>query len=458
MPSIPLRATLTTLALAAAAAMSLPAQAQGRPDLVAASLADASVRYVAGEMLVQFRPHASDQDKAAALSPVRGQMLQLLRSRLNRADGRGDLHRIRFDSKLAMAVALQQLQGHPAIDFAEPNWMHQHQAVSDDPYFTDGSLWGMYGANTTPANTYGSGAADAWAEGKTCSAGVVIGVIDEGAQFFHKDLRGQFWLNPFDPRDGIDNDGNGYADDIRGWDFFSNDKSVYDGTSDDHGTHVSGTIGATGGKGEGVVGVCWDITIISVKFLGPQGGSTADAILSVDYITDLKTRHGLNLVATSNSWGGGGFSQGLKDAIERAGAADILFVAAAGNNGRNTDSVPHYPASYDSANIISVAAIASNGSLAGFSNFGSTTVDLGAPGVGVWSTVPGPRRFQSNYASYNGTSMATPHVSGAVAMYKSLNPGATGAQIKAAILAATIPTASLAGKTVSGGRLDVSGF
>ena len=257
---------------------------------------------------------------------------------------------------------------------------------------------------------------------------------------------------------GIDDDGNGRVDDVNGWDFVSNDASVFDGQSDDHGTHVAGTIGGVGGNGQGVAGVCWTVKMVSGKFLGAGGGTTANAILAVDYMTDLKTRHNLKMVATSNSWGGGGFSQGLKDAIERGGAAGILFIAAAGNSAVNSDTNPQYPAAYDSDAIISVASITSTGALSGFSNYGATSVDIGAPGSDVWSTLPGRFKFQSKYGSYSGTSMATPHVSGAAALYLSVNPGASAAQVKAPILNAATPTPSLAGKTVTGGRLNVSGF
>jgi subtilisin family serine protease len=453
------RTPLTVIAAAAAMALlATPAQAQGRPDLVAQSLA-AGAAHVPGELLVQFKRGVSAEARSRTLARIDGRPLQRLKAAAQRRDGRGDLERVSMRQGLAMAAALRALQADPAVDFAEPNWLYKTQETSDDPYYTSGQLWGMQGAGTTPSNAFGSGAAAAWEAGKTCSSDVVVGIIDEGMHVRHQDLRANILAVPGEiAGNGIDDDGNGYVDDVNGWDFFNNDASVFDGRTDDHGTHVAGTVGATGGNTKGVAGVCWNVKMVSAKFLGAGGGTTADAILAVDYVTDLKTRHGLNLVATNNSWGGGGFSQGLKDAIDRAGAADILFVAAAGNSGANMETTNFYPAGYDSDNIISVANITSTGTLAGSSNYGATRVDLGAPGSGIWSTVPGRFAFQSKYASYTGTSMASPHVAGAVALYKSLNPGATGAQIKAAILAATIPTPSLAGRTVTGGRLDVSGF
>jgi subtilisin family serine protease len=452
------RHALAAIALAAASiALPLSAQAQGRPDLVSMGLRDASKQYVPDELIVQFRASASEDRQSAALAPVAGRLMQSLRLRSQRSDGRGDMHRVKLPAGVSVAAAIAALQGHADVDFAEPNWVYRRQAVSNDTYFTSGQLWGMYGANTTPANTFGTGAATAWANGKTCSADVFVAVIDEGAMFSHADLNGQFWVNPHDPVDGIDNDGNGYIDDVRGWDFVGDDNTTFDGRGDDHGTHVAGTIGGKGGNGAGVVGMCWSVKLISAKFLGSNGGTTADAVLAVDYVSDLKTLHNLNLVATNNSWGGGGFSQALQDAITRAGAADILFVASAGNSSANSDVSPSYPAAYNNANIISVASIDSNGRLSSFSNYGATTVDLGAPGGNIFSTLPG-RAGRSTYGSYSGTSMAAPHVTGAVAMYKSINPGATAAQIKSAILSSATPTPALAGKTVTGGRLNVSGF
>jgi subtilisin family serine protease len=199
--------------------------------------------------------------------------------------------------------------------------------------------------------------------------------------------------------------------------------------------------------------------LLDTKFLGRRGGTTANAIQAVDYFTGLKEK-GLNIVATNNSWGGGGFSHALKEAIDRANAAGILFIAAAGNDGTDNDVTDSYPSNYDSPNVIAVAAITSTGALASFSQYGATTVDIGAPGSGIWSTVPKSSKGKiiSGYASYGGTSMATPHVTGAAALYASIHPGASAAQIKTAILGSAVPMASLSGKCVTGGRLNVSGF
>ena len=204
--------------------------------------------------------------------------------------------------------------------------------------------------------------------------------------FTHEDLAANAGTNPGEiAGNGIDDDGNGLVDDVYGWDFAGNNNTVFDGVGDDHGTHVAGTIAGVGGNGRGVAGVCWGAKLLGAKFLGSTGGTTANAIKSVDYFTNLKTRavNPVPITATNNSWGGGGFSQALADAIARANAADILFIAAAGNNGTNNDVTASYPSNYTSANIIAVAAIASNGTLASFSQYGAVTVDIGAPGAGI---------------------------------------------------------------------------
>ena len=425
---------------------------------------------VPNQVLVQFRAGATAAERAAARARVNGVREEVVVAAARRRDGKGDLELLRTAPGLDIAAAVGRLQTERAVEFAEPNWIYQHAATSNDPYFTNGSLWGMYGGATAPANQFGSNAAAAWAAGHVGDATVYVGIIDEGVMASHEDLGINIFTNPYDPVDGVDNDGNGYVDDIHGWDFDGNDNSTYDGTQDDHATHVAGTIGGRGGNGIGVAGVNWNITMIPAKFLGRRGGTTANAIKAVDYITDFKTRHGLHIVATNNSWGGGGFSQGLLDAINRSGDADVLFVAAAGNGGRdgvgdNNDTTANYPSNYECTNnntrgwdcVIAVAAITSSGGKASFSNYGARTVDIGAPGVGIYSTLPG-KSNTSTYGSYSGTSMATPHVTGAAALYASTHPFATATDIKNAILSSAVATPSLAGKVTTGGRLNAGQF
>jgi thermitase len=420
--------------------------------------------FVGNEVLVQFAPGATADGKAAARGRIRGQAIEVVASA---RDGRGDLELVRIPPGLAVADAVRGIEGDAAVSFAEPNWIYTHGSTSNDPYYTNGSLWGMYGASTTPANQFGSGAAAAWTAGHVGASNVYIGIIDEGVMP-HDDFGANVWVSPGEVAgNGVDDDGNGYVDDVRGWDFDGNNNSTYDGSQDDHGTHVAGTIGALGGNSVGVAGMNWNVTMIPAKFLGRRGGTTANAIKALDYLIDLKSRYGINLVATNNSWGGGGFSPALLDAINRGGNAGILFIAAAGNGGQdgvgdNNDTTASYPSNYVCQStsgdcVIAVAAITSTSAKSGFSNYGATSVDLGAPGSAINSTVPS-KKGSSAYASYSGTSMATPHVTGAAALYASTHPGATAAEIKAAILAAATPTASLAGRTVTGGRLNVSGF
>ncbi len=280
-------------------------------------------------------------------------------------------------------------------------------------------------------------------------------MTDTGVDFGHPDLAAQQWVNAgescgsTDPgascdqrTDGLDNDGNGYVDDWRGWDFVNGDNNPTD--DHDHGTHVAGTIGAVGSNGTGVTGVNWNVKVMALKFLNAAGsGTTADAIAATLYAADNGAR------VSSNSWGGGPFDQSLLDAIEYGAGRGMLFVAAAGNDGRSNDTTATYPSSYASEAIVSVAATDHNDALAFFSNYGAKSVDLGAPGVNILSTTRG-----GTYAAFQGTSMATPHVSGVAALLAARFPDASPYGLKALLLRSVDPVASLAGRTTSGGRLN----
>ena len=450
-----------------------------RSGLGVESLEDRRVlaAWIEGEVLVQFAPGAAAADRAAARGAIGGQALEAIHTATMQAQGDGVLERVSLGRGLTVEKAVSVLAQRPGVVFAEPNWRLDVAAVSNDPYYASGSrLWGMYGddqpvgvgpAGTT--NQFGSQAEKAWNDGLTGSRSVVVGIVDTGVDIGHPDLQANIWVNPYEVAgDGIDNDGNGYADDTNGWDFFNNDRTVYDGSGDEHGTHVAGTIGGSGGNGVGVAGVNWAVTMIPAKFLGPSGGSTTGAIKAIDYLTDLKNRHGVGIVASNNSWGGGSYSSALHSAIIRAANAGILFVAAAGNGGAdgvgdNNDAVASYPSGYSTLqgtttqgpaaydSVISVAALTSSGTRASYSNYGATTVDIAAPGSGIFSTLPG-----NTYGSYNGTSMATPHVAGTAALYASAFPQASAAAIRTAILSTARPTADVSGKVSTGGRLDTA--
>ena len=421
------------------------------------ALPDLTKPHMPGRIIVGFEPSLSNAGRATVRATVGASNVRTL------LGGARPAEIIALSSGTSVASAIKELWGKPGIRFVEPDYRVTSLVDPNDPLYSDAGLWGMRGPSSSTASPYGSRSDEAWAQGEIGSPSVYVGIIDEGIDVSHPDLVANIWTNPFDPANGRDDDGNGYVDDIHGWDFANDDNSVYDGGGNDsHGTHVAGTIGAVGGNGLGVAGVNWDVTMISAKFLGPSGGYISDAIDAVNYLTDLKRRHGINIVASSNSWGGGGFSQGLLDAVNAGGDEEILFVAAAGNSGTNNDSVPSYPSNLECTRpvaggargwdcVVAVAAIDANGSLASFSQYGATSVDLGAPGVNVLSTVPG-----ADYEAYSGTSMATPHVSGAIALCAAQDASISAQELRSAITASATPTSSLSGKTVTGGRLNVA--
>lgn len=459
---------------------SLPSDTTGASTNQANPIAEeASSDFVPDEVLIKFKSGTSQTGILNALARISGKVKEHVVTGAMKLSGDNEGFYV-VQAPVGVMTAIDKIKDVTEVEYAEPNYIMHHTplvplADASDPYYSGDSykndnLWGMMGETTSPyKNKYGSRAGEAWANGKTNASTVYVAIIDEGIQYTHPELSTNIWTNPFDAPDGVDNDNNGYKDDVHGWDFANNDAGIYDAGADDHGTHVAGTIGAVGDNGEGVAGVCWKVNIISAKFLGPNGGSLSNAVKALDYVTNLKIAHGLNIVATNNSWGGGSFSQSLLDAITRGAKNGILFIAAAGNGnmvgiGQNNDKKANYPSNYNTKGqtggsgtacdydaVIAVASISVDGSKSGFSNYGLQTVDIAAPGSYIWSTVP-----SSTYAKYSGTSMATPHVTGAVALYASVNTGKTAAQIKQAILNSARPTKSFQRLTVTGGRLDVN--
>lgn len=410
-----------------------------------------------------------------------------------------------------LADGTSTLPGQAATSPTEPDQVVSVGFVSDDPGYTSGRTWNMLGDQTATINAYGSQAGEAWDAGHVGSTRVAVGVIDSGIDYTHQDLYLNIWINNLEIsdvlraslvdvdldgsitfrdlnstansafvsdfnangyidggdlfndvrwEDGVDQDGNGYLDDLIGWDFANNDNDPFDDSG--HGTHVSGIIAATGGNGVGVAGITWNTLLVALKFIGAEGtGLTSRAAQAVDYFTAASIRStNVNFVATNNSWGGGNYSQALFDAIVRGAQQDILFVASAGNGGSdsvgdNNDSSPSYPANYDTTSavgfdaVISVAALTSSGALATYSNFGPSSVELGAPGSSIYSTLPG-----GLYGSRSGTSMAAPHVTGAIALLAA-SADMDAAQIRARLIDSAADTTSMLASTLSGGRLDV---
>lgn len=349
------------------------------------------------------------------------------------------------DAAGKLAALLKKLMATGLFRYVEPDWMVKALATPTDAAFADGRLWGLRNTGQS-GGTAGADidAMDAW-DITTGSASVVVGVIDTGIRYTHQDLAANMWVNPGEiSGNGIDDDANGYIDDVYGINAITNTGNPMD--DNNHGTHCAGTIGAVANGGGPHVGVAWNVRLMGLKFLSSTGsGSTSDAIECVSYAV----ARGVKIL--SNSWGGGGYSQGMFDSIVAARNANVIFIAAAGNESSNNDTVANYPSNYDVANVVAVAALDRNDQLASFSNYGLNTVDIGAPGVAIYSTTA---ESNTAYSTYDGTSMATPHVAGAAALLRAAFPAATYTELKQRLMSAARPVSSLSGKSVTGATLD----
>jgi subtilisin family serine protease len=355
---------------------------------------------------------------------------------LNQADGtRADLE-----------TRLAALQASGLYAYVEPDFIVTTNATPNDPRYASGELWGLHNlgqdAGTDDADI---DAPEAW-DLRSSAPGVVVAVIDTGVRYTHEDIAANMWTNPGEiPANGIDDDNNGYIDDVYGIDARNADTDPFDDNR--HGTHCAGTIAAVGNNGKGVTGVAWQAKIMALKFLGAKGsGYNSDALTCIQYAT----ANGAQIM--SNSWGGGGYSQALRDAIAAARAQGILFVASAGNSSANSDTAPQYPANYQEDNVVAVAATDRTDALGSFSNYGNGSVEIAAPGVKILSL---GHTTDDAYTTLSGTSMAGPHVAGALALLKAQFPADTYRQLINRLQNGADQLPSLSGKIQNGGRLNL---
>jgi subtilisin family serine protease len=393
--------------------------------------------YVEQEVLVRFSPDLGRTEIKSLLAEHDMTLVSLLNHK--------NLARVRLPKALSVEKAVALFREIPEVIFSEPNFIVHTTGTPDDTLFS--YQWGFHNTGATGGTPDADiDAVEAW-DKSTGSSSIIVAVVDEGIDLTHPDLSPNIWVNPGEiAGNGIDDDGDGFIDDVNGWDFNHGDASVYDGASEDrHGTEVAGIIGAVGNNGAGVAGVCWNVRIMPVKFISYGSGTVSDAILALNYAAEKGAR------VVNCSWGGTSYSYALKSAFQDLQDAGILVVTSAGNSSADTDITSHYPSNYDLDNIISVAATDRNDLLSSFSNYGVTTVDLGAPGSSIYTTLPG-----GNYAYFSGTSASSPFVTGAAALALSVAPNLTYVVLKDRIMNAVDPIEDLTTKTVTGGRLNVN--
>lgn len=419
--------------------------------------------FVEGEVLIKLKSQGQKHEDILAKLLQKTKVWNLKLERTVKTLS-GNIYVVKSLSKSSGSLKdiLSSLRNSPDIEVAEPNFIYTFGNPKKEKYFPKGlsmlpvdapsdplfqSLWGLSNVGQSEP-TKGVPGADidalkAWEIHKG-DRKIKIAVIDTGIDYNHPDLKDNIWNNEAELKGtaGIDDDNNGYVDDIYGYDFANNDSDPMDGHG--HGTHCSGTIGAVHNNGIGVAGVMDEVSLVAIKFLSDTGsGTTEAAILAIDYATKL------NVDIMSNSWGGGGFSQLLKESIERAKNKGIIFVAAAGNSAQNNDDRPNYPSSYEVSNIVGVAAHTIDDQLANFSSYGPRTVHLAAPGKNIVSTVR-----NGSYATYSGTSMSTPHVSGGLGLLLAKEGRFSHEELKERLIKTSFSTRSMKRKSISQGRLN----
>ena len=438
----------------------LPLTAVGLIASAQAAPVDAPVapEHVPGELIVKVR-HNGPMTLAAKKEILASRVRQTLgKNQVLAVDGfqtDASLFKVKIKDDAALSMMIQSFENESSVEYAEPNFIYRASLDSSEPVSNLpndpelAKLWGIQNSGQADAagqvGTVGSdiNVVPLWQDGLVGSKNILVAVIDTGIDHTHPDLVDNVFTNAGEiPGNGIDDDSNGFIDDVHGWNFEAKTANAKD--DHDHGSHCAGTIGATGDNGKGIVGVNWNVTMLPVKFLSASGsGSLQGAIESINYARMMKVQ------VMSNSWGGGGYSQALKDAIEASKEAGIVFVAAAGNESNDNDARPTYPASYEVDNIISVAATDNRDTIARFSNYGPGRVHVAAPGVKVYSTTKDGR-----YAAFSGTSMATPHVAGIVALMLSDQSDLAYSEVKERLIKTSDPVKGLKRKVTAKGRVN----
>jgi len=428
--------------------------------------------YVRGQVLIKMKA-----DKTAAQKSTLKTQMRVTKQRSLKNDIEV-WHIDETNGEVDIKQLVEQYRNHEDVEFVEPNYYYyladadydaecmedtQNVTPNDSEY---GLQWGLHNTGQTGGtNDADIDALEGW-DIATGSPSIRVALLDSGMDWAHQDLAENVWQNLgedadgdgkvleysygewiFDPGDdnGVDDDGNGYVDDFVGWDFVHNDNNPYD--TNGHGTHVAGILGAKGNNDMGISGVTWDVQMMPIRIFGryrTQGAPVDSIISAINYAVNM------GATISNNSWGGGTYSLAMEEAIQNAANFGHLFIAAAGNDGLDNDQYPYYPATYDSDNIISVAAIDKNDQLPSFSHYGATTVHVAAPGVAIWSSTPA-----DGYEYRLGTSMATPHVSGAVALLWGLHYNRSYLEVKDAIINSAETTVPLVGKCVANGRLNL---
>ncbi|WP_052323915.1 S8 family serine peptidase [Flavihumibacter sp. ZG627] len=438
--------------------------------------------YLPGELLVQFRKGTDKSNALKTLENRKGRIIEYVYTKAMEQVNAEGFYVVKMEGDIQRS--LHSLRSIPEVDHAEPNYivhapefMEQRSSAAmlpapaateeisfpNDPYYP--GQWNLRGPSSTPAEPFGTNADAIWQTGNLGSGDIHVALIGTGVFYEHEDLADNMWVNPNDPVDGVDNDGNGYVDDSRGWNFADRNNQVYDSrfTNEPNGARMASIIGAIGNNGKGVSGVCWNVKMIPLKiYNGGPSIPVSAFVQAIDYSTALKNS-GINLVAINSHYETKKSTQ-LEASLLRANQANILFLSSAGlsnitNTGIDLNKKPVYPACYTLPNNITVTGLNQNGSLNNKANWGSKFVHLAAPGENlIVATDPLNDPFGVEGDGYNDHPFSWPafavaHVTAACVLYKAKHPNSTAEEIKSAILNSGLPTTSLSGKTITGKRL-----